>query len=169
MPDQPERFGPQAVTAPASTNTIEIVTLDEAGVPTDHAVPECEHIKFNGDRCGSPAMRGKHFCYHHSRIRHIRPDEALPTSDSPEAIVYSAQAVIDNVLAGKLDYKPALAIAALLRVQNAALPKFRMPSLIDPVLEDSNDKRYSERLNALPNTASTEDILEVVTDRVKFG
>ena len=27
----------------------------------------CEHIKDDGIRCGSPAIRGRHFCYHHSR------------------------------------------------------------------------------------------------------
>ena len=27
----------------------------------------CEHIKDNGFRCGTPAIRGRHFCYYHSR------------------------------------------------------------------------------------------------------
>jgi len=27
----------------------------------------CEHIKDNGRRCGTPAIRGRHFCYYHSR------------------------------------------------------------------------------------------------------
>jgi hypothetical protein len=156
MNNFPEHFGPQT--------TVSVVTG-----ATEQSVPECEHIKFNGDRCGSPAMRGKHFCYHHSRVRHARPDEALPTPDAPEAIVYSAQAIIDAVLAGKLDYKPAMAIASLLRLQNVALHKFRLPSLIDPVLDDPNDDRYTERLDALPRSASTEDVLQIVTDRVKFG
>jgi len=30
----------------------------------------CEHIKDNGIRCGSPALRGRHFCYFHSRAHH---------------------------------------------------------------------------------------------------
>lgn len=28
----------------------------------------CEHIKDDGVRCGSPALRGKEFCYYHFRI-----------------------------------------------------------------------------------------------------
>jgi hypothetical protein len=155
---QPERFGPQAVTA----------SEPQTSEPENQTVPECEHIKFNGYRCASPAMRGKHFCYHHSRIRHVRPDIVLPNPDAAEAIVYSAQAIIDAVLAGKLDYKPAMAIASLMRVQKTALEKFQTP-FVDPVLDDPNDERYSERLNALPRSASSDDILEIVNERVKFG
>jgi len=33
--------------------------------PSGFAV--CEHIKDNGFRCGSPALRARHFCYFHSR------------------------------------------------------------------------------------------------------
>jgi hypothetical protein len=28
----------------------------------------CTHIKVNGVRCGSPALRGEHFCYFHQRM-----------------------------------------------------------------------------------------------------
>lgn len=29
----------------------------------------CEHIQFNGQRCGSPALRGDTHCYHHQRYK----------------------------------------------------------------------------------------------------
>jgi len=29
----------------------------------------CEHIQFNGHRCGSPALRGDTHCYHHQRYK----------------------------------------------------------------------------------------------------
>jgi hypothetical protein len=32
---------------------------------TKSAFPECEHIKSNGIRCGSPAMRGAKLCFFH--------------------------------------------------------------------------------------------------------
>jgi len=33
----------------------------------------CDHIKDNGLRCGSPALRGRCFCYHHDReFRRLR-------------------------------------------------------------------------------------------------
>ena len=41
-------------------------------------IPQCEHIKADGIRCGSPAMRDSHQCYHHSRqlVRRMSPMEA---------------------------------------------------------------------------------------------
>ncbi len=32
-------------------------------------VPECRHIKTSGGKCGSPALRGKPYCYFHSRLK----------------------------------------------------------------------------------------------------
>ena len=31
-------------------------------------IPICEHIKDNGIRCGTPALRGRTLCYHHDRL-----------------------------------------------------------------------------------------------------
>ena len=30
---------------------------------------QCEHVQFNGSRCGSPALRGDTHCYHHQRYK----------------------------------------------------------------------------------------------------
>src|SRR5690348_6784443 len=32
-------------------------------------VPQCTHIKNNGEVCGSPAVSGTEFCYHHSAVK----------------------------------------------------------------------------------------------------
>ena len=31
-------------------------------------IPQCEHIMDTGFRCGSPALKGKPFCYHHNDV-----------------------------------------------------------------------------------------------------
>src|SRR5581483_2211921 len=33
-----------------------------------YEAPRCQHVKTNGIRCGSPALRGAAFCYNHSLI-----------------------------------------------------------------------------------------------------
>jgi hypothetical protein len=30
--------------------------------------PRCQHIRMNGRRCGSPALRGENYCYFHDTI-----------------------------------------------------------------------------------------------------
>jgi hypothetical protein len=37
------------------------------------AVPLCEHIKVGGQRCGSPALRDRNFCYYHSKVEECLP------------------------------------------------------------------------------------------------
>src|SRR5690348_7614697 len=32
-------------------------------------VPNCTHVKTNGEVCGSPAISGTEFCYHHSAVK----------------------------------------------------------------------------------------------------
>ncbi len=38
--------------------------------------PLCQQIKADGERCGSPAVRGQRLCYHHGRVR--PPARMLP-------------------------------------------------------------------------------------------
>jgi hypothetical protein len=37
--------------------------------PVPNQVPNCTHVKTNGVVCGSPAVSGTPFCYHHSAVK----------------------------------------------------------------------------------------------------
>jgi hypothetical protein len=41
-------------------------------------VPECRHIKTSGGKCGSPALRGKPYCYFHVRLKQRAARPASP-------------------------------------------------------------------------------------------
>ena len=41
-------------------------------------ITQCQHIKINGVRCASPAMRGTQLCYFHQRWRSYRPAAGEP-------------------------------------------------------------------------------------------
>ena len=51
-------------------------------------VPECRHIKTSGGKCGSPALRGKPYCYFHSRLkqRAARPASPYLAIELPAAL-----------------------------------------------------------------------------------
>lgn len=36
-------------------------------MPILSTIPQCQHLKHDGIRCGSPALRGKDLCYFHQR------------------------------------------------------------------------------------------------------
>ena len=37
--------------------------------PNAVIVPQCTHVKTNGEVCGAPAVSGTEFCYHHSAVK----------------------------------------------------------------------------------------------------
>ena len=50
-------------------------------------VPRCQHIKVNGTRCDSPALKGKPYCYFHFRSRlSDTPHSPMSNSEPPTTI-----------------------------------------------------------------------------------
>ena len=45
----------------------------KADEPTEPTQYQCRHIKPDGRRCGSPSLRGEHFCYYHHTGRRAGP------------------------------------------------------------------------------------------------
>lgn len=43
---------------------------------------ECRHIMPNGSKCKSPSLRGKPYCYYHTRL-HRLANAPVPTADEP--------------------------------------------------------------------------------------
>ena len=48
-----------------------------------HEAPRCQHLKTDGIRCGSPALRGKPFCYNHGLIHDPRTPLGVPGYQLP--------------------------------------------------------------------------------------
>ncbi len=87
---------------------------------------QCEHIKANGEFCGSPALRGRHYCYFHlthiGRRLHAERVHAqdveqsvdagtlpleLPPFEDASSIQIALMQVVDAILHGRLDSKRA--------------------------------------------------------------
>lgn len=78
----------------------------------------CQHLKANGVRCGSPAMREYLYCYFHqlwraqAEAQPYRPDPnaflyKLPLLEDANGVQLAIQQVLDAVVAGRLDLKSA--------------------------------------------------------------
>jgi hypothetical protein len=75
----------------------------------------CRHIMPNGNKCDSPALRGKQFCYFHTRV-HSRAPQKGQTADQPLefpvledrcAIQLALAQVLNRLGSGKLDPRSA--------------------------------------------------------------
>ena len=98
-------------------------------------VRTCQHIKVNGERCGSPTLRGEEFCYFHQRlIRGVSvPKESRlhPTAilEDPESIQAALMEVVNALIHNTIDYRRAeLILKALhIAVKNCRQMDFDVP------------------------------------------
>ncbi len=95
--------------------------------------PTCNFIKYDDVLCGSPALRGQDYCFHHTRQIHDayygararrRRSEVqftLPALDDFESIHETLQWVADSLAADTIDYRRASAMLTALRMASAEL------------------------------------------------
>ena len=72
----------------------------------------CRHIRPNGIRCESPALRGHAFCYFHSKLHSttrigVTDDFRLPLPEDAATIQFSIGRIFDALLAKRIDSKQA--------------------------------------------------------------
>lgn len=81
--------------------------------------PKCQHVRSNGTRCGSPALKDNMFCYYHQHCRPVTfqynkcianysdSDVTLPVFDDPHGIQITLHRVTELVLRHQIDQKDA--------------------------------------------------------------
>ena len=103
-----------------------------------HQAPRCSHIKFDGRRCQSPALRGKRLCYFHGRIHYPRPRRNLlpPLEDanSVQAVLLSVQRAL---LQGTVDHATARLLLYALDIASNNLKNVTF----DPLAQDPHRPR----------------------------
>lgn len=136
--------------------------------------PRCTHIKIDGRRCGSPALRGEFFCYFHTNLIkgvHGRIDcrfDDAAMFESPEHIQYSLMEVFHRITRGEYDHRRAALILRTLHlaVQNSRRVNFNRLSL-DPVRElpDYRRQYFAEH----PEHCTPEEQVELEPLRRQYG
>ena len=109
----------------------------------DVHIPRCTHIKTNGTQCGSPALRGRRFCFFHKNWQGQRialnAQPAFPLSftmpvlEDADSVQVALMQVMRLILAGQLD--PKIAGLLLYALQTASLNLRHMQ--LEPVKRES--------------------------------
>ncbi len=105
-------------------------------------VRQCDHVKTNGEFCGSPALRGRNYCYFHltyigRRLRAGRvhaqakatsPETAevpleLPPFEDANSIQMALMQVVDAILHGRIDSKRAGLVLYALQTASSNLAR----------------------------------------------
>jgi hypothetical protein len=97
-------------------------------------IRSCTHIKVNGVRCASPALRSEHFCYFHQRM--IRGVATPPKSrlhpialiENEEAIQASLMEVINALVRNHIDLRRAQLILRALHIAVKNSPRVHFHS-----------------------------------------
>ena len=83
----------------------------------------CRHIKTNGLRCESPALKGQPFCYYHSKAHSVGAEPhlkygplQLPTPEDAASIQLSVARINDAVINGRIDLKKAASLINAIKV-----------------------------------------------------
>ena len=127
-----------------------------------HQAPRCQHIKFDGLRCQSPALRGKRLCYFHGRIHYPRPRRTLlpllEDANSVQAVLLSVQRAL---LEGTVDRDTAHLLLYALDIARANLKNVDFEPLAFPGLKPTqNPALYAGlprlRSGQVPPRSSTE-------------
>ena len=88
--------------------------------------PRCQFIKADGERCGSPALKKRRFCYFHNQTRAERTQAQefeLPVLEDDLAIQMAVTNVCRGLLKKSLEPKHATALLYGLQVASAAVRK----------------------------------------------
>jgi hypothetical protein len=113
----------------------------------NHATRICSHIKVNGVRCGSPALRGEVFCYFHQRL--IRGVRTPPKSrlhpmaflEDEESIQASLMEVINALVRNTIDFRRAQLILRALHIASKNAPRASFESWQSKMIDEV--PRYS--------------------------
>lgn len=99
---------------------------------------QCEHVKVNGEFCGSPALRGRNYCYFHLNFigRRMRAERAqfratafgvsplqLPPLEDANSIQMALTLVIDAILDARINERRAGLVLYALQTASANLAR----------------------------------------------
>lgn len=129
-------------------------------------VPECRHIKTSGGKCGSPALRGKPYCYFHSRLKERAARPASPflalelpsTLEDHGAIQLALSEIVTAVADHRIETKRAgILLYALQIASNNARHRDEIvcaTAVAETVLTDQGEELAAESTTAEPEKES---------------
>ena len=80
----------------------------------------CEHLKLDGDRCGSPALRGRDYCFFHDQI--YMQFDALPVIEDQRSLQVAYLRLAQQVHASTISLGQAKLLLQILQSAGKNLP-----------------------------------------------
>jgi hypothetical protein len=112
-------------------NTVPTV-LEGRSITHAQRAPRCTHVRYNGDTCNCPALKGEEFCRFH---QDARVKNAQPILEDAAALPVSIMRIVGDLETGALDSKQATARLYALQLASANLSRLaeEMPVQAPPL------------------------------------
>jgi hypothetical protein len=85
-----------------------------------NSAKRCQHIKFSGDDCGSPALRGQEYCHFHAQTHAGCVD--IPVIEDQRSLQVAFARLASQVVSNKIDATHARVLLQILESAGRALP-----------------------------------------------
>jgi hypothetical protein len=85
------------IAAPANAARPENQSAKSGRVEEANRAPRCMHVKANGVRCQSPAMRRQSFCFFHDRFYNPRYDDSFPPLEDANSVQCAILQVLNQL------------------------------------------------------------------------
>ena len=105
-------------------------------MPINPKIRQCNHIKFDDSRCGSPALTGQPRCYFHAHVLRKHKEFLLPALEDPTAIQVAIMEVMGAVLDDRIDRGKANTLLYALQIAHANLNSMMMVAMAKEEDED---------------------------------
>ena len=128
MPLKKKNSGPPAYAALMHDGVLKSESPTPSALTRDGVViPQCEHIRMGGSRCGSPALRGKSLCYFHDYTTDPRNQYhgGVPLPEDAASIQVGLSRVIRNLEAMPATPKTYALMLYALQTASANLKRVR--------------------------------------------
>ena len=124
-------------------------------MPIDPSIPQCQHIKVNGTRCGSPSLRGRKFCYFHYNVTRSLISTDIPVIEDINSVQYSLNRLAEYILEKRIDYKQASLLIWIMQIAAHNARRTQLEPFPDNIVrEHPNDRFFSADLSPDELTAA---------------
>jgi hypothetical protein len=135
------------------------------------ACPECRHILTSGRKCRAVALRGRPFCFQHSRQRSIVADGScnsvkLPTLEDQASILVSLNQVIRAMTTNRLDHKAAGRCLYAIQLAMQTIRQIEAEPPFEQVT-DYLDGRFGDTIAVTDEPRTPEDLYYLLSEYEK--
>ena len=108
-------------------------------MPIHGNIPQCQYIRTDGRRCGSPPLKTKRWCYFHYEVNRHTVTLDVPALEDGNAVQLALTDLARAVADDRIPLKNAALLAYILQTASANLKKVQLGVFTDHMITDLPD------------------------------